>query len=531
MTGERILIVDDDPDMVDFCRRVLQEEGYQVRAVLTRREAIEVAHQGDFQLVLMDIDMPGLDGLETVRTMKQQDPSVVGVLMTGHGSIDIALRALRSGMEDLIIKPFSPEQLSETVASALEKERIQQENVRLRALIPLYELSESFVAATNLQDLLDQIVQVSCRETGANRVSLMLLSEDGDTLTIQAAIGLPREVVENTAVRLGEGIAGRVAQLGEPLILDRRTPPGKELRKLMTQEQISSAICIPLKVKNELLGVLNLSRLGQDASPFTKGSVELASVLAGQAAIAIKNARLFEEIQQAYRDLKKLDELKSEFISVAAHELRTPLAVLLGYATLLEEQVSDESRKYTQAIIHSALQLKKLVADMLNLRYLETGEMELELEELHPLEIVRAVVGELGFLAEEKGQQLVVEVPGDLPMVRADRQKLQLVLSNLVSNAIKFTHDGGAIRIEASMSNDLLTVAVKDPGIGIGNEEHERIFDRFYQVEDSLTRQHDGLGLGLSIARGLVELHQGHLWVESSEGQGSTFYFTVSRRL
>lgn len=144
---------------------------------------------------------------------------------------------------------------------------------------------------------------------------------------------------------------------------------------------------------------------------------------------------------------------------------------------------------------------------------------------------MRAVVGELGFLAEEKGQELVVEVPGDLPMVRADRQKLQLVLSNLVSNAIKFTPDGGAIRIEASMANDLLTVAVKDSGIGIGNEEHERIFDRFYQVEDSLTRQHDGLGLGLSIARGLVELHQGHLWVESSEGQGSTFYFTVSRRL
>ncbi len=266
MTGERILIVDDDPDTPDFCRRVLQEKGYQVSAVLTRREAIEVAHQGDFQLVLMDIDMPGLDGL-------------------------------------------------------------------------------------------------------------------------------------------------------------------------------------------------------------------------------------------------------------------------LGYATLLEEQVSDESRKHTQAIIHSALHLKKLVADMLNLRYLETGEMKLELEELHPLEIGRAVVGELGFLAEQKGQRLVVEVPGDLPTVRADRQKLELVLSNLVSNAIKFTPDGGAIRIEASMANDLLTVAVKDSGIGIGNEEHERIFDRFYQVEDSLTRQHDGLGLGLSIARGLVELHQGHLWVESSEWQGSTFYFTVSRRL
>lgn len=101
-----------------------------------------------------------------------------------------------------------------------------------------------------------------------------------------------------------------------------------------------------------------------------------------------------------------------------------------------------------------------------------TGEMELELEELHPLEIVRAVVGELGFLAEEKGQELVVEVPGDLSMVGADRQKLHLVLSNLVSNAIKFTPDGGAIRIEASMANNLLTVAVKDSGIGLGNEEH-----------------------------------------------------------
>ncbi|MCJ7620209.1 MAG: GAF domain-containing sensor histidine kinase, partial [Anaerolineae bacterium] len=284
-------------------------------------------------------------------------------------------------------------------------------------------------------------------------------------------------------------------------------------------------------VRDDLIGVLNLSKLGHNTPPFTAGSLELASVLAGQAAIAIKNARLFEEAQRAYTELKKLDELKSEFINVASHELRTPLAVLLGYASLLDEQATGTTKVYTQAVIQGAVRLNKLVTDMLNLRYLDAGEMKLELQPVQVSALVQAVVQELGFLAEDKGQSLTLDVPEGTSSICADASKLHLVLSNLVSNAIKFTPQGGKIEIAARMDEDELTMSVRDTGIGIVAEELDRLFDRFYQVGESLRREYPGLGLGLSIVKELVALHQGKAWVESEVGKGSTFFFTVSRRL
>jgi len=531
MAEERILVVDDDPGVVEFCTRILRLAGYQVKGTMSGLEAVQVVRRERFELVLTDLRMSGMDGLETVRAIREIDPSIIAVTMTGHGSMEMAVQALRMGMDDFVIKPFTPDDLKEVIASALAKERLLRENVRLRALIPLYELSKAFMSVTNLQELLQEVVQVGCQETGADRASLMLLSEDGETLTIQAAIGLSEEVVKSTAPKLGEGIAGRVALQGEPLVLDSRSPPSEEFEKLMKLDQISSAICIPLTVRNELIGVLNLSKLGDESPPFTTGSVQLTSVLAGQAAIAIKNAYLFEEIQQAYSDLKKLDKLKSEFINVASHELRTPLAIVLGYASLLEEQTTDTTRKYVLPIIQNALRLRKLLTDMLNLRYLEAGEMDLELEPVQLSDVVDAVVGDLGFLADEKGEGVIIGIAQDLPSIWADRGKLHLIVSNLVSNAIKFTPEGGEIEITALMEEDQLRVAVRDTGVGIAGEEYDRIFDRFYQVEDSLTRRHSGLGLGLSIVKELVELHQGRVWVESQTGQGSTFYFTISRHL
>jgi signal transduction histidine kinase/DNA-binding response OmpR family regulator len=531
MTGESILIVDDEPEVLDICAKILELDGYKAKGVPNGHKAIEAVRQEEFDLVLADIKMPGLDGLETVQAIREIDPNIAGIIMTGYGTMETAIEALRLGMEDFIVKPFSPEQLGEVVTSALGKRRLQRENVRLRALIPLYELSEAFLSVTNLQELLDQIVHVSREETGADRASLMLLSGAGETLTLQAAIGLPKDVVKGTTVKLGEGISGHVAQQREPLVLDGGAPPSKELRKLMKQDEISSAICIPMMVRDEFIGVLNLSKLGGDAHPFTQSDVELTSVLAGQAAIAVKNANLFEEIQQAYTELKKLDELKSEFINIAAHELRTPLAILLGYAALLEERADQTTRKHLQIIVHNAMRLKTLVTDMLNLRYLESGQMDLQVEELHLSDVVDLVVQDLGFLADEKHQELAIEMPRDLPPIWADKAKLQLILSNLVSNAIKFTPEGGSIEVEALMKEDELEVTVKDTGIGIPVEEYDRIFDRFYQIGDSLRRQHHGLGLGLAIVKGLVELHQGRIWVEGRVEQGSTFFFTISRHL
>lgn len=532
MAGERILIIDEDSDLFDVCTRMLQERGYQLTPSTSAAEAVEKARQGRYDLVLAHLNSAAPDGLAVLRDIKQLDASVVSVVVTGPCDLHAALEHLRSGADDLVIEPFSAQELTRAVASALEKGRAQKENTRLRALIPLYELSLSFMGMTRLDELLSEILRVSCEETGAERASLMLWNEKTETLTIQAAIGIPEEVVQNTVVRMGEGISGKVAQRRRSLVLDSLSPPDEEFRKLMKLNQISSAICVPLTAGDELIGVLNLSKLGSDQSPFTAGSLELTSVLAGQAAIAIKNARLFEEIQQAYRQLEKLDQLKSEFINIASHELRTPLAILLGHAELLKEQQTTEAaRKNVQAIIKSALRLKQLVTDMLNLRYLETGAMELELQSVSLAKTVRAVLEDLGFMATEKAQSIASKVPTDLPPVWVDEGKVHLVLSNLVSNAIKFTPQGGSIEIDAAVGEDEFTVSVSDSGVGIPAQELTSLFDPFYQVGNSLRREHPGLGLGLSIAKELVELHQGRIWVNSEPGQGSTFSFTLSRHL
>jgi two-component system phosphate regulon sensor histidine kinase PhoR len=157
--------------------------------------------------------------------------------------------------------------------------------------------------------------------------------------------------------------------------------------------------------------------------------------------------------------------------------------------------------------------------------------MKLELQPVQVSALAQAVVQELGFVAEEKGQSLSLDVPEGASSILADARKLHLILSNLVSNAIKFTPQGGKIEIAARMGEDELTMSVRDTGIGIAAEEFDRLFDRFYQVGESLRREYPGLGLGLSIVKELVELHQGKAWVESEAGKGSTFFFTVSRHL
>jgi signal transduction histidine kinase len=531
MTGEHILVIESDANTLKFCTGALGQAGYQVTGAASGPQATEIASRERFDLVLTDLTGTREDTLDTVRAIKAIDPAIVSVAVSGQDGIEATLGLLWTAVDGVLLKPFSAGDLQEVVSSTLQNGQAQRENIRLRALIPLYELSKAFMGVTNLQELLLEIVDVSCRETGADRASLMLFNEDTQALTIQAAIGLPEEVIRTTRIGLGEGIAGLVAKRREPLVLDSSAPASSELRRLMKQDQISSAVCVPLTVRKELIGVLNLSKLGKNHAPFTAGSLELASVLAGQAATAIKNARLFEETQQAYEELKILDELKSEFINVASHELRTPLAILLGYAYLLDEQATDAAKRYTQSIIHSALRLKKLVTDLVNLRYLEAGEMELELQPLRVADLAEAVFQDLGFLAEEKGQSLTSSIPREMPDVWADEGKLHLIISNLVSNAIKFTPQGGSIEVAAGLTEDELTISVRDTGVGINTEEFKRLFDRFYQVGSSLRREHPGLGLGLSIVKELVELHQGRVWVESQIGEGSTFHFTISRHL
>jgi signal transduction histidine kinase len=283
-----------------------------------------------------------------------------------------------------------------------------------------------------------------------------------------------------------------------------------------------SILGVPLKVRDQIIGVMELLNKIDDRG-FSQDDIQIASTLAAQAAIAIENARLLDELQRAYDELAELDRLKSDFVNVASHELRTPLAVILGYASFLREEVSGGASEQLSAVLQSALRLRSIIDDMVNLRHVETGEVQLERDIFSMTELINEVAGEFDQLARAKQQVVSLELPDDSLKIDADRQKVYLVLANLLSNAVKFTPPQGRVQVSAERKGEEMWVAVMDTGVGIPERECERIFTRFYQVEPALTRRYEGMGLGLSIAKSMVDLHEGRIWVESVAGKGSRF--------
>ncbi len=526
MAGESILVADDEPDVLDVALRALDREGYQVKGVTSGAAAVEEAQRQHYDLLIADVKMPGMSGLRAFRLIKALSPDTIGLIITGFGTLEMALEALRLGVNAFILKPFGPDELNTAVARALESRRLARDNARLRALLPVHELTRALVATTDMGTLARQIVELAARETGASGCSLLLVDEAAHELYLAAAVGRAGPGAA-TRLKVGEGIAGWVAETGEAMTVEGATAPDGAVARF-AEGKGQSAVCLPLVVKGKTIGVISLCKEG-DGPPFTGADNELLSILAGGAAVAIENARLFTDLQLAYERLADLDHRKSEFINVAAHELRSPLAAVITYAALIEEGADAKTRGHARAIQESATRLHLLLDDMLNLRNLDAGAIKLQPEATQLAEAVDEALRSVGHLPQAKQQRVTAKLPGGLPPAFADRQQLQIILLNIIANAIKFTPPCGRITIDAVAKDDELVVSVHDTGIGIPQAEQERVFERFYQVADSLRREQAGLGLGLPIAKGMVELHGGRIWVRSQLGKGSTFSFTLPR--
>ncbi|MFQ5576392.1 MAG: sensor histidine kinase, partial [Anaerolineae bacterium] len=234
-----------------------------------------------------------------------------------------------------------------------------------------------------------------------------------------------------------------------------------------------------------------------------------------------------EDLQNAYDELKILDHMKSEFINIAAHELRTPLAILMGYASVLEEDAEGDTKEHLGIIVRNAMRLRALIEDLLNMRYIESGQLQLTLSPVNLDQIVTHAVADISLLAYNKNITLTTNLSANIPTIMSDQQKIELVVMNLLTNAVKFTPPGGQVCVEGGLRGDTLEVSVSDTGPGIAKKEYSKIFERFYQVENSLNREHDGIGLGLSIVKGMLQRCGGEIWVESELNKGSKFTFTL----
>ncbi len=404
---------------------------------------------------------------------------------------------------------------------------LQREKQLLEKLVNINRLLSGTL---DLNQILQIILVTAADALNAESTSILLEDPRTEELYFAAATGTSMEELRKIKVPMDGSIAGTVyktrqAQIANDFQRDPRHFKGVDEK---IEHVTRNLIGAPMMVRQRCIGVLEV--VNKNSGDFTTEDAQLLFDLAAQAALAIENARLVARLREANQRLAELDKLKSDFISIASHELRTPLGLILGYAAFLQEQVSADMSAQVDAVLRAATRLQELIETMTNLQYLEKGALQLKREDLILQDVVTEVVLEWHPMADNKKQTLRERYPSKPVRVNADRTMLSTIVANLVHNAVKFTPIGGTIEVSIVPQTTFIAVSVSDTGPGIPKEHLERIFEPFYQVEDHLTRHHEGLGLGLAIAKEMVESHGGRIWAESVPGRGSRFTFTLPIR-
>jgi signal transduction histidine kinase len=393
----------------------------------------------------------------------------------------------------------------------------------------LLEISRGLTSNLDLPSLLQSIVEVAAEITDSEAASILLHDPTSGDLVFEAVPEIQGDGLKQIRVPVDSSVAGTVFQSAAPLVINDAMSDHRIYREVdrLIRFQTRSILAVPLMIKQEPIGVLEaVNKLGK--GNYTGADQASLETLAAQAAIAIENARLMAKLQDANQELVRLDRMKSDFIAIASHELRTPLGLILGHATFLTELVEEQHQDQIEVIIRSAERLKAIVEDLARISHQEEGQSRVTHQPFSVSELVISVVGRFGELANEKKIDLGADVPSDdRLLVEGDREKIEIVLTNLIRNSLIFTDEGGEVGVKAEASDDYVRVFVVDSGIGIPERDVDRVFERFYQVESHLTRKHGGMGLGLSIAKAMVEMHHGQIWCESREGVGSLFCFML----
>ncbi len=407
----------------------------------------------------------------------------------------------------------------------------QNENARLRQINNLARLVEVSVTLNSTLDidlLLQYIVETACSLLDVEMASILLVDELEQELRYAASTGSDPVELSKIPISLESSVVGRIFRENKALNLADLSPQPGHIKQVVKVTRIRprNLLGVPMRIKKKAIGVLEA--LNKRNGDFSADDQHTLSVLGSQAAVAINNARLVAELQVAYEELGRLDRMKSDFIALASHELRTPLGVILGYAAILREEAKGQAGEYARGVLDSAIHMRNLIDDMTNMRYLEMGRLTLTRQRLDLRQILKEAHADLLPLAEAKSQELLLQLGPNPAPVNIDRNKMLLVTSNLLTNAIRFTPGGGRIRMRSFVKGGEAWVQVQDNGAGIPPNQLESVFDRFTQIEAHMTRKHGGLGLGLSIVRGIVELHNGRVWAESDgRGKGTSFFLVL----
>jgi signal transduction histidine kinase len=409
------------------------------------------------------------------------------------------------------------------VTQPSEIDQLRQWVVRISRLV---EISVTLNSTLDLDRLLEFIIRSATDLLESEAATILLVNEQSQNLFVaattdpdsQGAIPVPKE----------GSIAGTIFREDRPLILNELHTSSDSFTDISETHafDVHSLIGVPLRIRERVSGVLQAVNKRQGI--FDETDLQILTNIASLAGVAIYNARQVEALNLAYDELGKLDQLKSDFIAIASHELRTPLGLILGNAALLKDFSGGELSVYADAVLSAAKRMRLLIEEMTNVNMLEAGSAELMMA-MKPLNgIVEGAHTEVLGLVEAKRQKLELRLPDEPIEAMIDSPKLTMAVMNLLNNAIRFTPEGGSIVLSLEHHGREAWIVVEDDGIGVEEDQRDTIFDLFYQVEDHLTRRHDGLGLGLAIVKAVAESHGGRVWVDSAgPEQGAAFTIAI----
>jgi len=404
-------------------------------------------------------------------------------------------------------------------------------------LTALGEVSRAVSSTLDVETVLDTIVSRASQLAGAAGCSIYEYDEAAEQFELRATHNYDAQFVEAlraAPLHKGEGLMGRAAEMREPVQIPDITQPGayqSSVRDTLMRFGYRALLSVPLLREDQIIGSLSFNRKAPGAFP--PEVVDVLKTFATQSALAIQNARLFREIGDKSRQLEAASRHKSEFLANMSHELRTPLNAIIGFSEVLAEKmfgdVNDKQAEYLQDILESGRHLLSLINDILDLSKIEAGHMELEPADFDLPSAIDNALTLVRERATRRGITLRSTIDEQLGLIRGDERKVKQVLLNLLSNALKFTPEGGRIDVGAGLHDEVAEVSVADTGIGIAPADQEAVFEEFRQV-GAAERKAEGTGLGLALSRKFVELHGGKIWVQSELGRGSTFTFTLPVR-
>jgi two-component system phosphate regulon sensor histidine kinase PhoR len=469
----KILVVDDEKVIREGCREVLALEGFEVVLAENGEQGLEMIEKVHFDVVLLDLMMPGISGFDVLSHVKTLHPDTSIIVITGYATVEHSIEAMKNGAFDFIPKPFSPDQLRVVVSKAIEHtgalKDIANEKSRMRVLINL------LANGVMVTDAEKKVVL-------ANPAFMKIMGFKGDDI------------------------------IGSPFTM------------LVQQEQLRQMVEHVFSISEseitELTEELEIKKSGEDG---TATYVARCRPFRDRIGRNLGTITVLSDITY----LKDINQRQSDFVSMVAHEIRSPMNSVMAQIKVVQDGLAgDVTQKQGEILGRASEKINGLVtlsSELLDMASREAGLIVLERTECDMTKVLKDQVDFHQPKAQAKGIQLKLDPLPDLPPVLANKQNMEEVLSNLIANAINYTPGKGKITVSARPEKHHLCISVSDTGLGIAEEELGRIFDRFYRVKNEKTRYIIGTGLGLSIVKSIVEAHDGMIQVESKPDHGSTF--------